>query len=90
MLVTPLRMKSKGSQGKPARERNGTRNEPRQQSTWRGRELRSARRESADMSSMIPCGKDGAEPTRRMVLPLIRREMLGIWTLYEGAGQEMI
>ena len=39
------------------------------------------------MSSMMPCAKDGAEPTRRIVLLLIRREMLGIWTLKEGAGQ---
>src|SRR5699024_11471296 len=34
MEVTPSTRKSKGSVTKPARPRNGTKNEPRQQSTW--------------------------------------------------------
>lgn len=78
ILVTPLRLKSNGAEGNPARERNGTRKDPRQQSTWRGSDFRRARRDSVVMSSMMPCAKEGAEPTRRIVLLLIRREMLGI------------
>ena len=78
MLVTPLRAKSKGVVSKPARARKGTRKEPRQQSTCRGRRLRSARREREAMSSMMPWGKLGAEPTRRIVLLLISREMEGM------------
>jgi hypothetical protein len=73
MLVTPGTRKSKSGASKPARERKGMTKEPRQQSTWRGSFLARARRESAGMSSTIPCGKLGAEPTRRMVLLLIRR-----------------
>lgn len=72
--VTPLSRKSKGVVSKPAFSRNGMRKEPRQQSTCSGRFLLSAILESAEMSSMMPCGKFGAEPTRRMVLRLTRRE----------------
>ena len=81
ILVTPLRVKSNGVVANPARARNGIRNEPRQASTWSGIRLRMATRDKAAMSSMIPCGKVGAEPTRIMVLVLIRREKEGIWTL---------
>ncbi len=89
ILVTPLRVKSNGTVGKPARERKGTRNEPRQQSTCRGSLpfLRRARRERAEMSSMMPWGKFGAEPTSRIVLLLIRAETLEMETWYSGAGQ---
>ena len=80
MLVTPLLTKSKGGAGKPARARKGTRKEPRQQSTCRGKVFRRARRERAAMSSITPCGKEGADPTRRIVLLFIRRLMLGMWT----------
>lgn len=81
MLVTPLRVKSNGADGNPARERKGMRKEPRQQSTWRGRDLRRASRERAEMSSMMPWEKEGADPTRRMVFRLMSREMLGMCTL---------
>ncbi len=74
MEVTPLRRKSKGVVSKPAFSRKGTRKEPRQQSTCRGSCFLRAILERAEMSSMIPCGKLGAEPTRRMVLRLMRRE----------------
>src|ERR1700733_5242104 len=74
MLVTPLSLKSKSSVSKPALSRKGTRNEPRQQSTCRGILRLSASLESADMSSMMPCGKLGADPTMRMVLLLTRRD----------------
>lgn len=74
MEVTPRRRKSKGTVGKPAAERKGTRNEPRQQSTWRGMCRRRASLEREAMSSMMPWGKLGAEPTRRTVLLLMRRE----------------
>lgn len=73
MEVTPLRRKSKGTVSKPAFSRKGRRKEPRQQSTWSGRRFLSASLDSAEMSSMMPCGKLGAEPTRRMVLLLMRR-----------------
>jgi hypothetical protein len=73
MEVTPLRRKSKGTASKPALERKGRRKEPRQQSTWRGRLRLRASLERAAMSSMMPCGKLGAEPTRRIVLRLMRR-----------------
>lgn len=39
------------------------------------------------MSSMMPWGKFGALPTRRMVLEFRRRETWLSETLYEGAGQ---
>ena len=81
ILVTPLRAKSNGTEGNPARERKGMRNDPRQQSTWRGRDLRRASRERALMSSMMPWEKEGADPTRRTVLLLMSREMLGMCTL---------
>ena len=87
MLVTPLRRKSKSSDSKPARERKGTMKEPRQQSTWSGILRLMARRERDDMSSMMPWGKLGAEPTRRMVLLLMRRETLEIVTRWDGLAQ---
>ena len=80
MLVTPLTVKSKGTMGNPARARKGTRKEPRQQSMCKGSLpffLR-ARREREGMSSIMPWGKFGADPTKRTVLLLIRRETLGI------------
>ncbi len=54
--MTPFRVKSKGTVGNPARARKGTRKEPRQQSTWRGRDpfLRRARRDRDVMSSIMP------------------------------------
>ena len=73
-------MKSNGVVSKPARERKGTRKEPRQQSTCRGRRFLMARRESVEMSSIIPWGKLGQEPTRRTVLLFIRRETLEVCT----------
>jgi hypothetical protein len=36
--------------------------------------------EREDISSIIPWGKFGAEPTRRTVLLLMRRDTLGMWT----------
>lgn len=73
MLVTPLSLKSKSSVSKPAWERKGTRKDPRQQSTCRGI-LRLAAREERDViGSIMPWGKFGAEPTRRIVLLLTRR-----------------
>jgi hypothetical protein len=78
--VTPLRRKSKSVVSKPALSRKGTRKEPRQQSTWRGSFFFRARRESEVMSSMMPWGKLGAEPTRRIVLPLMRRATEGMST----------
>lgn len=81
MDVTPLTRKSKGSVGKPARERKGTRKEPRQQSTWRFMFREEARRPREGMSSIIPWGKFGAEPTRRMVFVFRRRETWGMETL---------
>lgn len=39
------------------------------------------------MSSMMPWGKLGAEPTRRTVLELMSRATDGICTWYAGAGQ---
>ena len=86
MLVTPLRVKSKGVVGKPARERKGTRKEPRQQSTCRGRDLRKARRERAAMSSMMPCAKEGSEPTKDRVAIDESRDA-GNVNAEEGAGQ---
>ena len=40
------------------------------------------------MSSMMPWGKFGADPTSSTVLPLMRRETCEILTWYAGAGQE--
>ena len=80
MLVTPLSLKSKSSVSKPAFSRKGTRNDPRQQSTWRGTLRFRASLERDEMSSIMPWGKLGAEPTKRMVLLFIRRETLGMCT----------
>jgi hypothetical protein len=56
------------------------RKEPRQQSTWRGMEWEMARRERAGISSTMPWGKLGAEPTRRIVFGFMRRRSLGTET----------
>jgi hypothetical protein len=53
------------------------RKDPRQQSTCRGIFFLIAKRESEVISSIMPWGKFGAEPTRRMVFELIRRETDG-------------
>ena len=76
MLVTPFNLKSKSSVSKPAFSRKGTRKEPRQQSTCNGILRLMASLERALMSSMIPWGKFGADPTRRTVLLLMSRVTL--------------
>jgi hypothetical protein len=80
MLVTPLSLKSNNSVSKPAFSRKGTRKDPRQQSTCRGIFLLTASLERPEMSSMIPWGKLGAEPTRITVLLFMRRDTDGRWT----------
>ena len=52
-LVTPGTRKSNGTVSNPARSRNGTRNEPRQQSTCKPSRCRIARSESAEMSVRV-------------------------------------
>lgn len=80
MLVTPLSLKSKSSVSKPAFSRKGTRKDPRQQSTWSGILRLTASLEREVISSIMPWGKLGAEPTRRTVLLLMRRATDGMWT----------
>jgi hypothetical protein len=46
-----------------------------------------AKRPSDGMSSIMPCGKFGALPTRRTVLLLRRRATWGMETRYDGAEQ---
>lgn len=84
ILVTPARRKSNGSVGKPAFSRYGIRKDPRQQSTWSGIFFLTASLESAETSSIMPCGKFGAEATNRTVFELMRRATDGMWTLYVG------
>jgi len=81
MLVTPLSLKSKSSVSNPAFSRNGTRKEPKQQSTWSGILRFTASLEREDMSSIMPWGKLGAEPMSRTVLLFIRREtaLISTW-----------
>lgn len=87
MLVTPFSLKSKSSVSKPAFSKKGTKNDPRQQSTCNGILRFTASLERAVMSSIIPWGKLGAEPTRSTVLLLMSRETLLTSTWYVGAGQ---
>jgi hypothetical protein len=87
MLVTPFSLKSKSSVSKPAFSKKGTRNDPRQQSTCNGILRFTASLERAVMSSIIPWGKLGAEPTRSTVLLLMSRETLLTSTWYVGAVQ---
>ena len=47
----------------------------------------SASRDSAPMSSVTPCGKLGAEPTKSTVLGLISRATAPTSTWYDGDGQ---
>jgi hypothetical protein len=54
MLVTPFSLKSKGSVSKPAFSRNGTRKEPRQQSTCNGSLRFNASLDRELMSSIMP------------------------------------
>ena len=63
ILDTPSSRKSNGSVGYPAFSKYGTIKEPKQASTCSGTRRRMAMRESAAISSIVPNGKLGADPT---------------------------